>query len=305
MKRYAVSVEVFLKCLKEIRPQCLVRDTTENSAVRTDFGVPEPRTACSKASSQIQGLVIPPHSGTADFSQINCVNMKNFLVTGVQHRHNLKCQLRYFFFMCHQSALPSVSSQESIKIHAKKKKESHFWQGRALQHWKREILEELRQTHSWKLKKLHQPLAVPIPDYLFAELPKAGGGCRGKKGQGRGGKPSQKRLQAAATSQGDKTKHPLNTAASAGMRGGRRRCGAAEGDAGGKAPAAAATDIAPGPFPFRGVTQSPAAAGERGCSEQLRRLSRPLRAPGSLRGGRAGPCRGGRGGTAARGPPFI
>lgn len=57
-----------------------MRDPNESSAVGTDFGVAEPRTSYSKAPRQIQALVIPPHSGTADFSQINCVNMKNFLV---------------------------------------------------------------------------------------------------------------------------------------------------------------------------------------------------------------------------------
>lgn len=62
-----------------------MRDPTGNSAVGTDFGVAEPRKSYSKAPSEIQGLVIPPLSGTADFSQINCVNTKNFLVTGVQH----------------------------------------------------------------------------------------------------------------------------------------------------------------------------------------------------------------------------
>lgn len=51
------------------------------------------------------------------------------------------------------------------------KNEQHFWQGNALQHWKREILEESRQTHSWELKKLRQPLTVPIPDYLYYLFP--------------------------------------------------------------------------------------------------------------------------------------
>lgn len=155
-------------------------------------------------------------------------------------------------------------------------------------------MEESRQTHSWELKKLSHPLTVPIPDYLFAEFPKAGG-CRGKKGEW-DGEPSEKRLQAAA-SQRDNTKHPLNNAASAGMRGGGRRCGARR-----EKREQSLLPLLPLTSPrddlhFPTSLTNPCGRGGRGCSEQPRRPPRPLRAPGSLRGerGRAGAGRGGPG----------
>lgn len=45
-----------------------MRYPTDHSAVRTDFGVLEPRTAYSKASSGIQDLPIPSHTETADLT---------------------------------------------------------------------------------------------------------------------------------------------------------------------------------------------------------------------------------------------